>query len=99
MFSFSGTAANAQTAIRQLVFDPTNDQVAPGNVVSTFFTISANDGVAAPVTNNTTSVNATSINDAPAIGGMVADQPVTGAAIRFQNSMSRRPTVCAFSQS
>jgi hypothetical protein len=81
LFTFTGTAANAQTAIRQLVFDPTDNQVAPGNVVSTSFTISVNDGFAAPVSNNNTSVNATSVNDAPVIGGAVADQPVSDKAI------------------
>jgi|GEM_PF-1447904 len=80
VYEFTGTAAAATTAIRGLVFDPTNDRVAPGSTETTTFTISADDPFAAPVTNNVTTVISTSINDAPSISGSVADQAVNDNA-------------------
>jgi hypothetical protein len=67
VYTFTGDAAAATTAIRQLAFDPTNNRVAPGMTETTTFTISVNDGVAAPATNSTTTVVATSVNDAPTL--------------------------------
>ena len=64
VYTFSGTAAQAQTAIHGLVFTPTANHVAPGNTETTTFTVSVDDGSGA-VTNNTTTVVSTSINDAP----------------------------------
>lgn len=69
LYTFSGTAATATTAIRGMVFSPTPNRVAPGATETTIFTISADDGIAAPVTNNTTTIISTSINDAPVITG------------------------------
>ncbi len=63
----SSSSAVAQTAIRQLVFDPTENQVASGATVMTTFTISVSDG-GAPTVNNSTDVTVTSVNDAPSIG-------------------------------
>ena len=42
------------------MFAPTAQRVAPGNTESTTFTVSVNDGIAAPVTNNSTTVVSTS---------------------------------------
>ncbi|TKC09872.1 T9SS type B sorting domain-containing protein [Pedobacter polaris] len=67
IYTYSGNAANAQTAIRGLVFTPTPNRVAVGSTETTTFTISVNDGVASAVTNNTTTVVSTSINDAPVL--------------------------------
>lgn len=61
----STTAALAQAAIRQLVFNPTDNRVAAASTEATTFTISVNDGVNTAVTNSTTTVTATSVNDAP----------------------------------
>ena len=61
----STTAASAQTAIRQLVFNPADNRVAPAATELITFTISVNDGVNTPVTNYTTTVTSTSVNDAP----------------------------------
>ncbi|MCX7552553.1 Ig-like domain-containing protein [Marinicella sp. S1101] len=58
------TAAQAQTAIRLLAFDPTDDQVAPGQAVTTVFNVASFDGVGT-VNDNGTSVVATSIDQAP----------------------------------
>ncbi|RYE24540.1 MAG: hypothetical protein EOP51_07030, partial [Sphingobacteriales bacterium] len=77
VYSYTGTAANAQTTIRGLVFTPTVNRVAPQTTETTTFTISVNDGVATTVTNNTTTVVSTAVNDAPAIAGIVTNQAVT----------------------
>ncbi|MCK5925119.1 MAG: cadherin-like domain-containing protein, partial [Methylococcales bacterium] len=65
VYTFNGTAAATQTAIQGLVFTPTANRVSSGSTETTTFTISVNDGVATAVTNNTTTVVSTSINDAP----------------------------------
>jgi outer membrane biosynthesis protein TonB len=72
VYTFSGTAAEATTAIRGLVFTPTTNRVNPALTETTTFTISTDDGVAAATTNNTTTVVSTSVNDAPAVGGATA---------------------------
>ncbi len=75
-YQFSGTAASAQTAIRALVFDPTENRVAPGLTETTTFSIAVTDS-SGPVIDNTTTVVSTSINDATVIGGTAAGQPAT----------------------
>ncbi len=60
-----GTGASA--AIQALVFDPTDNQVAPGQVVTTTFTITVDDGNEQTASDSLTTVNATSINDAPVL--------------------------------
>ncbi|MES2105518.1 MAG: DUF4347 domain-containing protein [Pseudomonadota bacterium] len=57
----AGTPAAVQAAIRGLVFQPTAGRVAPGNHETTTFTISANDGIAAAVLDNTTTVISTGV--------------------------------------
>jgi plastocyanin len=79
-YSFTGTAAAATTAIQALVFQPTNHQVVPGNPVTTGFTVTANDQIAPAVTDNTTTVIATAINNPPTIVGTVASQAVNDNA-------------------
>ncbi len=79
-YSFSGDAAAATTALQGLVFAPTNHKVAPGGTVTTTFTISADDSVAPAVTNNTTTVIATAVNNAPTISGAAANQAVNDNA-------------------
>ncbi|MBM83735.1 MAG: hypothetical protein CMJ78_24525, partial [Planctomycetaceae bacterium] len=75
--------ASAQAAIRQLVFDPTENQVAPDATVTTTFTIDVDDSGASAVdaSDNVTTVVATSINDASTINGaanvMVDDNATT----------------------
>lgn len=64
-YTFVGTAAQAQAAIQALVFHPTANQVAVSQTVSTVFTIMVDDGVAPAVSDDHTTVIATSINDAP----------------------------------
>ena len=78
-YTFTGTVAAAQAALRGLVFNPTDNQVAPGTTVTTAFTLTVSDGTST-ATNATTTVVATSADDAPAIGGAVAAQATTDKA-------------------
>ena len=80
VYTFSGTAAAAATAIRGLVFSPTANRVQPGLTETTIFTISTSDGIAPAVTESTTTVISTSVNDAPTIFGTVSGQPVNDNA-------------------
>src|SRR5262249_6894791 len=58
------SAAAIQNALRALVFTPTLNQVAPGQAVTTTFTIQVSDGIQS-TTNSAVSVVATSVNDRP----------------------------------
>jgi hypothetical protein len=64
VYTFSGMAAAATAAIQGMVFDPTDNRVAPTLTETTTFTISADDG-SGPVIDNTSTVISTSMNDAP----------------------------------
>jgi hypothetical protein len=64
-YTFSGPPANATTALQGLTFDPAENRVPVGETETTTFTLSADDGQAAPATDNTTTVIVTSINDVP----------------------------------
>jgi len=57
--------AAATTEIQALTFDPTENQAEVVSTVSTTFTIDVEDGTAPTVSDNTTDVTATSINDGP----------------------------------
>ena len=81
VYTFSGTAAAAQAAIQGLVFTPTANRVAAGSTETTRFTVSVNDGVAPTVTDATTSVVSTSINDAPTLATPAAALYVDTAAL------------------
>lgn len=63
------TAANigatAQTAVRSLRFQPRTNAIRPGLTETTVFSVSANDGIAAVVSDSATSVVSKSINDRP----------------------------------
>ena len=73
VYSIESTAADAQIAVRNLLFTPTPNRVATGSSETTIFTVSVNDGtLLTPVSNNTTTVIATSVNDAPVLGGATA---------------------------
>jgi hypothetical protein len=80
-YTFTGTADDATTAIRGLVFAPADNRGLPGTTETTTFTITVNDGQATPVTNNTTTVISTSINDPPVAGAdSITRHP--GAAVK-----------------
>ncbi len=80
--AIDGTSNSVTAAIRQLVFVPTENRVPVGLAETTIFSIVVDDTVAS-VTNNSTTVAATSINDPPVLGGVsAAHQAVpTGSAV------------------
>jgi VCBS repeat-containing protein len=55
-YTFTGSPEDATTDIRTLTFDPAQDRVPIGDTETTAFTISADDGVADPVTDDITTV-------------------------------------------
>ncbi len=80
VYSVTGTDAAVTTAVDGLVFTPTAHEVAPGDTVTTGFTITATDTAGGSSSNSATSVSATAVNDPPAITGAVADQTTTDEA-------------------
>jgi len=65
VYTFSGTAVNATTAIQGLVFTPTANHVATGSPETSTFTISVNDGVNSVFTDSLTTVISQSVNNIP----------------------------------
>ncbi|WP_276372909.1 FG-GAP-like repeat-containing protein [Chryseolinea sp. H1M3-3] len=55
-YTFTGTAAAAQAALRLLVFAPTTGRMPVGNNETVQFTITANDAISPAATNNITTV-------------------------------------------
>ena len=86
----STSPALAQTAIRLLVFDPTENQVAPGATVTTTFTIEVDDGFVSSV-DSTTTVIATSINYAPTANPGGPYTISEGDALNLDGSASNDP--------
>ncbi|GAA3567052.1 hypothetical protein GCM10022265_16050 [Marinobacter xestospongiae] len=77
----STSAVNAQAAIRQLVFDPTDNRQAPGATETTTFTLAVNDGFRDTV-DTTASVVSTSVNDSP------SDISLSNSAIAHSDGQS-----------
>ena len=61
VYKVTGTAAQVTADLDALIFHPTAHQVAPGNTVTTGFTIAVTDAGGLAATDNTTSVIATAI--------------------------------------
>lgn len=68
IYTFVGTVTAAQTAIRQLAFDPTDSLVALGATRTTIFTVRGSDGGPGDIVDVATTVVST-----PATGGAGAD--------------------------
>ena len=88
VYTMSGSAAAVSTALQGLVFNPTAQQVAPGQSVTTVFSISDIDTASARASDNTASVIATAGTLAPTITGIVATaQTLTtpGTVMPFQS--------------
>ncbi|MES2207138.1 MAG: autotransporter-associated beta strand repeat-containing protein [Pseudomonadota bacterium] len=88
-YSFTGTASQAQAAIRALVFTPAPNRVNPGITDITTFTVSVNDGVAVATVDSITTVVATSVNTAPVITS-------NGAGEAASVSIAENTTTVAF---
>jgi plastocyanin len=80
VFADTGSAAAVTSTLAGLVFTPTAHEVAPGQTVTTVFTISDTDTASASATNSTTSVIVTTGTITPTITGAVAGQTVTDQA-------------------
>ncbi len=68
--------ATAQAAFRALVFQPRSNAIRPGTTEATDFQVTVSDGVSPAVANTGTRVTTTSVNNAPAIAGAAANQPM-----------------------
>lgn len=81
-WTFTGSAAAAQAALQGMVFTPAENRGVPGSTETATFTIAVedHDGVTDPVTNATTSVVVTSVNDAPTLTGLGGDSMTMVAA-------------------
>jgi plastocyanin len=77
VYSITGSDALVTTALDGLLFTPTAHQVAPGDAVTTGFTIQDTDTAGASSSDDTTTVIATATSDPPTIVGTAANQDVT----------------------
>jgi|GEM_PF-1043302 len=70
LLRFTGTAAQATTAIRGLVYTPVENRITVGTTEDTTFTVSIDDGfTASPVVVSTAVLTVTPVNDAPVLTG------------------------------
>ena len=76
----AASAAAAQADLRALVFTPTMNQAAPGQTVTTGFTVQVND-TQTTVSNTQTSEVVTSVNDAPTLSGTHASSTSDHATV------------------
>jgi VCBS repeat-containing protein len=80
-YSFTGSPADAQAALRALVFDPTDGRLSAGQSDTARFTVTVSDGRLSS-TDSTTAVTITSstANTAPTLSGLSANQTVSERA-------------------
>jgi len=79
VYTVTGDAAAVTAALDGLMFTPTAHQAAPGQSVTTGFTIVVKDTAHARASDTTTTVTATAVEDAPTISGTMAGQSTTDA--------------------
>ena len=77
VYTVTGTAAAVTAALDGLVFTPTANQVAPGQTVTTGFTIADTDTAGLTATDSITTVVATDVAVSPTITGTKAGQAIT----------------------
>jgi hypothetical protein len=77
VYTATGSASAVTAALDALVFTPTANQVAPGQAVTTGFTITDTDTAALTATDTITSVIATDVAVSPTISGTKANQAIT----------------------
>ncbi len=70
----ANVGAAAQAAFRALVFQPRTNAINPGTTELTDFQVTVSDGVTPAVLGTGTRVTTTSVNNAPVLGGAVANQ-------------------------
>ncbi len=94
----TGTPAQVQAALDALVFTPVPRQASPGSIVATSFTIALSDQYGA-VTDTTTSVDATAVDDPLLVSGVaspVYDNNNDNAAQPFHNITLSDPDNATF---
>ena len=79
-YTVTGSASAVTTALEAATFTPTQNQVTPGQTVTTTFTIGDNDGHGGSTSNAVTQVTTTSVNDAPTAANGSAGQAITDKA-------------------
>ncbi len=79
VYTDTGSAAAVTAALDGLVFTPTLHEVAPGQTVTTGFTVADIDSAAQTATDGTTSVVATAVATRPGITGTTTSEAMTDA--------------------
>ncbi len=79
-YTDSGTAGQITADLQGLTFAPTAHQVAPGQSVTTTFTVTTKDAFSGTIQDTSTSVTTTAVENAPVISGTAAGQTTTDAA-------------------
>ncbi len=108
VYRLTGSAADVTAALRSLVFVPTENQVSPGQTVTTTFTLTADDGVN-QATDSSIRVIATETNDEPTLSadsalvtvdeGQTATNGGTFADVDLGDAVTIRASVGTITQS